>query len=133
MYLDYRRLREEQIVRENGPSCACGQRLWLRESVRDFDRRRFRCSACLTLLDLPATFFQARDDQGQPSGQAEDLGRHPPADLAARPTLPMRLVIACALAAALLAGCAKRDMDECRKGDRSRCPGEASDVYRQRG
>jgi hypothetical protein len=38
----------------------------------------------------------------------------------------MRLVIACAVVAALLAGCAKRDMDECRKGDRSRCPGEAS-------
>jgi hypothetical protein len=38
----------------------------------------------------------------------------------------MKLAIACALAAVLLAGCAKRDMDECRKGDRSRCPGEAS-------
>jgi hypothetical protein len=38
----------------------------------------------------------------------------------------MRLMIACAVAAVLLAGCAKRDMDECRKGDRSRCPGEAS-------
>jgi hypothetical protein len=38
----------------------------------------------------------------------------------------MRLVMACAVAAVLLAGCAKRDMDECRKGDRSRCPGEAS-------
>jgi|GEM_PF-6640549 hypothetical protein len=37
----------------------------------------------------------------------------------------MRLVIACALAV-LLAGCiAKRDIDECRKGDRSRCPGDA--------
>jgi hypothetical protein len=38
----------------------------------------------------------------------------------------MRLMIACAVAAMLLAGCAKRDMDECRKGDRGRCPGEAS-------
>jgi len=38
----------------------------------------------------------------------------------------MRLGIACAVAVLLLAGCAKRDMDECRKGDRSRCPGEAS-------
>lgn len=38
----------------------------------------------------------------------------------------MRLMIVCVVAAALLAGCAKRDMDECRKGDRSRCPGEAS-------
>jgi len=37
-----------------------------------------------------------------------------------------RVVVALALAAATLAGCAKRDMDECRKGDRSRCPGEAS-------
>jgi hypothetical protein len=47
---------------------------------------------------------------------------------------PMRLVNTCALAVVLLAGClAKRDMDECRKGDRSRCPGDASDFYRQRG
>ena len=38
----------------------------------------------------------------------------------------MKLVIAWAVAVVLLAGCAKRDMDECRKGDRSRCPGEAS-------
>ena len=39
----------------------------------------------------------------------------------------MRLAIACALAVVLLTGCiAKRDMDECRKGDRSRCPGEGS-------
>lgn len=37
----------------------------------------------------------------------------------------MRLVIAFGLAV-VLAGCiAKRDMDECRKGDRSRCPGDA--------
>jgi hypothetical protein len=38
----------------------------------------------------------------------------------------MRLVIACVVAAVLLSGCAKRDMDECRKGDRSRCPGEGA-------
>ena len=38
----------------------------------------------------------------------------------------MRLAIACAVAVMLLAGCAKRDIDECRKGDRSRCPGDAS-------
>jgi hypothetical protein len=37
-----------------------------------------------------------------------------------------RVVVALLLTAAALAGCAKRDMDECRKGDRSRCPGEAS-------
>jgi hypothetical protein len=43
----------------------------------------------------------------------------------------MRLLIVCALAAALLAGCAKRDMDECRKGDRSRCPGTASLSHRE--
>jgi len=38
----------------------------------------------------------------------------------------MKLVmIACALAM-LLGGCiAKRDMDECNKGDRSRCPQDA--------
>lgn len=40
-----------------------------------------------------------------------------------------RVVVALALAATL-AGCAKRDMDECRRGDRSRCPGEASRVVR---
>ena len=40
----------------------------------------------------------------------------------------MRLVIAGALAL-LLAGCAKIDMDECRKGDRSRCPGDASTYH----
>jgi hypothetical protein len=45
---------------------------------------------------------------------------------------PLKLVITCALAAVLLAGClAKRDMDECRKGDRSRCPGDASDFNRE--
>ena len=41
-----------------------------------------------------------------------------------------RVVVALALAATALAGCAKRDMDECRRGDRSRCPGEASRVMR---
>lgn len=79
MYRDYRRLREEQRVRENGPSCACGQRLWSREPVRDCERRRFRCRACLTLVDLPATFFQPRASQGQPSGQAGDLDCPPAA------------------------------------------------------
>jgi hypothetical protein len=45
----------------------------------------------------------------------------------------MKLVITCALAAVLLAGCVKTDMDKCREGDRSRCPGDASDFYRQKG
>ena len=38
----------------------------------------------------------------------------------------MRIVIASVVAVVLVTGCVKRDMDECRKGDRSRCPGEAS-------
>jgi hypothetical protein len=37
----------------------------------------------------------------------------------------MKLVLACALAA-LLAGCATLDSDECRKGDKRRCPSDAS-------
>jgi hypothetical protein len=41
-----------------------------------------------------------------------------------------RVALALTLAAATLAGCATRDMDECRRGDRSRCPGEASRVVR---
>jgi hypothetical protein len=45
----------------------------------------------------------------------------------------MRLVIAAALALTLLAGCAKHDMDECHRGDRSRCPGTASDLPREPG
>ncbi len=44
-----------------------------------------------------------------------------------------RVVIALALTAAALAGCATRDMDECRRGDRSRCPGEASRALRSLG
>lgn len=42
---------------------------------------------------------------------------------------PMKLVTACAIALILLTGCAKRDMDECRKGDRSRCPGDAAALH----
>ena len=38
----------------------------------------------------------------------------------------VRIVIAFVVAVVLVTGCVKRDMDECRKGDRSRCPGEAS-------
>ena len=37
------------------------------------------------------------------------------------------------LAIVLLAGCAKRDVDECRRGDRSRCPGDASHARPHRG
>lgn len=43
----------------------------------------------------------------------------------------MRLVLGPVLAVALLAGCATIDSDECRKGDRRRCPGEASDTHRE--
>lgn len=43
----------------------------------------------------------------------------------------MGFAITCALAV-LSAGCATTDMDECRKGDRRRCPGEASDFFRSR-
>ena len=39
----------------------------------------------------------------------------------------MRVIAVYALVLMVLAaGCAKRDMDECWKGDRSRCPGDAS-------
>jgi hypothetical protein len=37
----------------------------------------------------------------------------------------MKLAIAYVLAVLLLAGCATLDSDECRKGDRRRCPGDA--------
>jgi hypothetical protein len=37
----------------------------------------------------------------------------------------MKLALACALAV-VLAGCATLDSDECRKGDRRRCPSDAS-------
>jgi tetratricopeptide (TPR) repeat protein len=82
---------------------------------------------------------------GAPGGSAEGAPpglRHVPTRplvatgrrATARRRTRMRLVITCALALVLLAGCiAKRDMDECRKGDRSRCPGESSDFSRQRG
>lgn len=43
----------------------------------------------------------------------------------------MKVAIIAVVAAVLLAGCVKPDMDECRRGDRSRCPGEASDVSRE--
>jgi len=54
MYLDLRRLREEQVMRESGPACACGRRSWKREPIRDPDRRRFRCGVCFTVLNVSA-------------------------------------------------------------------------------
>jgi hypothetical protein len=48
-------------------------------------------------------------------------------------TQATRVALALTLAAATLAGCATRDMDECRRGDRSRCPGEASRLVRPLG
>jgi hypothetical protein len=33
-------------MRQNGPPCACGRRVWRSESSRDPDFRQFRCSAC---------------------------------------------------------------------------------------
>ena len=57
MYRDLRRLREEQVVRESGPACACGRRSWKREPIRDPDRRRFRCAVCFTVLNVSAELF----------------------------------------------------------------------------
>jgi hypothetical protein len=57
MYLDPRRLREEQVMRDSGPACACGRRSWKREPIRDPNRRRFRCTVCLTVLNVPAELF----------------------------------------------------------------------------
>jgi hypothetical protein len=57
MYLDYRRLREEQLMCKSGPPCTCGRRQWSREPVRDPEYRQFRCRACLTVLSVPATLF----------------------------------------------------------------------------
>jgi hypothetical protein len=59
MYLDYRRHREEQVVRQSGVPCACGQRLWTREQVREPGRRRFMCLACRTVLNVPADLSKA--------------------------------------------------------------------------
>jgi hypothetical protein len=56
--MNYRRLRDEQIMERSGPACACGRRSWVREPVRDSDRRRFRCSACHTVIDVSAKLFQ---------------------------------------------------------------------------
>jgi len=80
MYLDYRRVREEQLMREIGPPCACGRRSWRSEPSRDPERRRFRCSACFTVLVISAKVFQNREAQageGQPSAdQADELDHH---------------------------------------------------------
>ena len=44
-------------MRDSGPACACGRRSWKREPIRDANRRRFRCTACLTVLDVSAELF----------------------------------------------------------------------------
>lgn len=64
MYLDYRRLLEEQLMREIGPSCVCGRRSWSREAVRDSARRRFKCLSCLRVLEVSAELFRSRVTQG---------------------------------------------------------------------
>jgi hypothetical protein len=79
MYLDYRRLREEQVMRQSGVPCACGQRLWTREQVREPGRRRFMCLACRTVLNVPADLFQSREPQaaeGQPSESGAKEAEH---------------------------------------------------------
>jgi hypothetical protein len=58
--MNYRRLRDEQIMQRSGPACACGRRSWSREPVQDHDRRRFRCTACHTVLNVSAELFQER-------------------------------------------------------------------------
>jgi len=66
MYFDHRRLREEQIMQESGPACACGRRSWKREPVRDPDRRQFRCIACLTVFNVSVELFHKQEpDQHQ--------------------------------------------------------------------
>jgi len=73
VYLDYRRLREEQLMRESGPPCVCGCRSWSREPVRDPTRRRFKCTACLRVLNVSAELVRprvAQEGQSQaPPGQ----------------------------------------------------------------
>jgi hypothetical protein len=64
MYLDYRRLREEQLMRESGPPCVCGRRSWSREPVRDPARRQFKCLTCLRVVDVSAELFRSRAAQG---------------------------------------------------------------------
>lgn len=80
MYLDPRRLREEQVMRETGPPCVCGQRLWTREPVREPERRLFKCLACRTVLNVPADLLHSREPQaaeGQPSeSEAKEAEQH---------------------------------------------------------
>jgi hypothetical protein len=69
MYLDYRRLLEEQLMRESGPSCVCGRRAWSREPVRDSAHRRFKCLSCLRVLEVSAERFRSRvaqESEGAP-------------------------------------------------------------------
>ena len=66
MYLDAQRQREEQIMRQSGPSCACGRRSWRREPIRNPARREFRCGACHTVFSVSVELFQiAEPDQHQ--------------------------------------------------------------------
>lgn len=60
MYLDYRRLLEEQLMRESGPSCVCSRRSWSREPVRHSAYRRFKCVSCLRVLEVSAELFRSR-------------------------------------------------------------------------
>jgi hypothetical protein len=76
MYLDYRRLREEQVMRQSGVPCACGQRLWTREQVREPERRLFKCLACRTVLNVPADLLHSRAPQAAEVQPPE--GEEPP-------------------------------------------------------
>lgn len=61
MYRDYRRLRAEELMRLNGPSCACGRRVWRSEPSPDAERLRFRCGACSTVVNVAAKAIRERE------------------------------------------------------------------------
>ena len=61
MYLDYRRLQSEELMRQNGPPCACGRRVWRSEPSRDPERWRFRCGACSTVVNVAAKTLRERE------------------------------------------------------------------------
>jgi hypothetical protein len=66
MHLDNVRQREEQIMQQSGPSCACGRRSWWREPIRNPARREFRCIACHTVFSVPVELFKKTEaDQHQ--------------------------------------------------------------------
>jgi hypothetical protein len=58
MYLDYRRMRAEELMRQNGPPCGCGRRVWRSEPSRYPELWRFRCAACSTVVNVPATVLR---------------------------------------------------------------------------